>query len=205
MRFIKGGFYWKIISLAVFGAFLSVVPVSAAEFSADMIQKTPQATIKGKVYVKGTLFRQEMEIMGQRQITLFNRDKNTIVVLMPQNRMYMEMPASAGGQNLSSTDPKALKRMAKTKSLGTARFQGYRCEKVRYTFHDSSLGTMVQWFSKKLRFPLKIEMDGPGGRMVTEYRNIKEGNLSDSLFRIPRGYQKMSMPGMMRGMGGMRR
>jgi hypothetical protein len=32
--------------------------------------------------------------------------------------------------------------------------------------------------------------------MVTEYTNIKEGGVNDSVFEVPRGYRKMSMPGM---------
>jgi D-ribose pyranose/furanose isomerase RbsD len=37
--------------------------------------------------------------------------------------------------------------------------------------------------------------------MVMEYRNIDEKTVSDALFEIPSGYQKMSMP-MMPGMPG---
>jgi outer membrane lipoprotein-sorting protein len=55
---------------------------------------------------------------------------------------------------------------------------------------------MTQWFSKKLNFPIKMEMDGPSGHVTTEYKNIKENGLSSSLFEIPAGYQKMPMPAM---------
>jgi hypothetical protein len=32
--------------------------------------------------------------------------------------------------------------------------------------------------------------------MITEYQNIKEGGVSDSLFKIPAGYTKMVIPGI---------
>jgi hypothetical protein len=37
---------------------------------------------------------------------------------------------------------------------------------------------------------------GPHGKIVTEYQNIKEGAVPDSSFIIPADYQKMPMPGM---------
>jgi hypothetical protein len=44
-----------------------------------------------------------------------------------------------------------------------------------------------------------MEMDGQSGHMFMEYRNIREKTVPASLFNIPGGYQKMSMP-MMPGM-----
>jgi hypothetical protein len=39
--------------------------------------------------------------------------------------------------------------------------------------------------------------------MNIEYKNIKMGGVKDSLFEAPPGFQKMPMPGMGAGMGGM--
>jgi hypothetical protein len=39
-------------------------------------------------------------------------------------------------------------------------------------------------------------MEGSSGPMSMEYKNIQEKKLPDSLFKIPAGYQKMSMPSM---------
>ena len=124
-------------------------------------------------------------------------------MLMPQNQMYIEMPASAQGNNISQMSKDELEKMAKKKSLGTGKINGYKCQKYQYTFNDKSLGTMTQWISTKLNFPLKVEMDGPGGRVTTEYQNIKVKKVANSMFEIPQGYQKMSLPGMMQGMSGM--
>jgi hypothetical protein len=58
------------------------------------------------------------------------------------------------------------------------------------------MGTMTQWHSKKLNYPIKVVYHGPQGDMVTEYKNIKEGRVRDSLFKPPKGYKKMGMPGL---------
>jgi outer membrane lipoprotein-sorting protein len=52
------------------------------------------------------------------------------------------------------------------------------------------------WISEKLNFPIKTEMEGSSGSMSMEYKNIQEKKIPDSLFNVPAGYQKMSMPSM---------
>ncbi len=111
--------------------------------------------------------------------------------------MYMEMPGMGDAVN----DPeyeKKLEQLAEKKHLGKERASGYVCKKYEYVYHDKSIGTLTQWFSEKLNYPIKTEMKGqPGGTdMLTEYKNIKEKRLPDSLFEIPPGYTKMSIPGM---------
>jgi outer membrane lipoprotein-sorting protein len=178
-------------------------PGYAAEFSADMVQTTPQGVFKGKFFVKENNFRQETEMAGEKQIMIFRHDKDTVWMLMPREKMYMEMKSDPQAQNVPQMDHRTIENMAEKKYLGTETVNGYVCEKNKYTYHDKSMGTMTQWFSKKLNFPIKMEMDGPSGHMTSEYKNIEEKKLSDSLFEIPAGYQKMAMPGMMPGMEGM--
>ncbi|MBW1743192.1 MAG: DUF4412 domain-containing protein [Deltaproteobacteria bacterium] len=182
--------------------FVLLSPGYAAEFSADMVQTMPQGVFKGKFFVQENNFRQETEMAGEKQIMIFRHDKDAVWMLMPREKMYMEMKSDPQTQNVPQVDHKTMEDMAEKKYLGTETVNGYVCEKNQYTYHDKSMGTMTQWFSKELNFPVKMEMDGPSGHMTTEYKNIKEKKLSDALFEVPAGYQKMSMPGMMPGMEG---
>jgi hypothetical protein len=175
-------------------------PVNAADFSADMVQKSPMGTMKGKAFFKGSNFRQEMNLQGRKQVTIFRKDKGVVWVLMPEQMMYMEMPTGSQ-QNTVPVDPDELEEMGTKKYLGKEKINGYMCAKYLYTPNDPSIGTATYWISEKLNFPIKIESDGPSGNMVMEYRNIDEKTVSDALFEIPSGYQKMSMP-MMPGMPG---
>ena len=188
-------FYLLIITV-VFLPSVSFNLVHASEFTADIIQNMGGMTIKGKIFVKGKNYRQEINMAGTKQIVVFLGDKGTALMLMPDNMMYMEMPAGKDTKKDPMMDQKRLEKIAEKKSLGKEKVNGYHCQKLRYTFHDKSLGTTTQWFSKKLNFPIKIEADGPSGRMSTEYKNIKEKKVPDSLFTIPSGYKKMSMPDM---------
>jgi hypothetical protein len=125
-------------------------------------------------------------------------DKGVTWSLMPEDKMYMEMP----GIGKEATDPeieKKIKDMAEKKSLGKEKISGYVCEKYQYIYHDKSLGVLTQWFSKRLNYPIKTEYKTESYHMLIEYKNIKEGRIADSLFEIPSGYQKMQLP-MMPGM-----
>ena len=188
-RLMLFGVSFFIIGLGI------AVSGNAAEFSADMIQKSPMENTNGKVFVKGEKFRQEMNMGGQNHIMIFQKDKGVVWVLMPQQKMYMEM--SAGGQqNMAPATPEDMEKMGDKKYLGEEKVNGYKCKKYRYTSSDPSVGTTTMWISKKLNFPIKTEMKGSSGPMSMEYKNIQEKKLPDSLFNIPAGYQKMSMPSM---------
>jgi len=183
-----------VVSLFIIGLGIAVSG-NAAEFSADMIQKSPMGNTNGKVFVKGENFRQEMNMGGQKQIMIFQKEKGIVWVLMPQLKMYMEMTAG-GQQDMSPPTPEEMEKMGEKKYLGEEKVNGYKCKKYRYTPNDKSVGTSTMWISKKINFPIKTEMEGSSGPMIMEYKNIQEKKISDSLFNIPAGYKKMSMPSM---------
>jgi outer membrane lipoprotein-sorting protein len=119
---------------------------------------------------------------------------------MPAQMMYMEMQ-SGGRQDMAPVDPDEIDKLGDKKYLGKEKVNGYMCSKYRYTLHGKSSGTAIYWISKKLNFPIKMKVDETSGGITMEFRNIQEKTVPASLFNIPDGYQKMSMP-MMPGMPG---
>ena len=190
---------WIFICIAIFltGTLLSI-PCLAAEFTADMTMKAGGQVMQGKIFVKGTSYRQEMNTMGQKQIMIFDGDKKTGWMVMPAMRMYMPLPKYDAGST-AMTDPDALDKKTTKKYLGKEKINGYKCKKYHFVFKDSSGTKMTQWISTKIEYPIKMIIEGPRGRMVREIKNIKEINLSNSLFKVPAGYKKMNMPAGMSG------
>ena len=185
--------------------FFRLSPLSAAELSADVVRTVGQEVINGKIYIKGDDFRQEMFMGGKKQVIIYRKDKQRVWILMSENKMYMETPTDACDQNMPQTDQDQIENKADKKYLGKEKINGYVCEKYLYVYHDKSMGSMTQWFSKELNFPIKVDFDSSSGRMITEYKNIEAKSLPDSLFEIPAGYRKMSLPGMMQQMQDMHR
>jgi hypothetical protein len=81
--------------------------------------------------------------------------------------------------------------MAEKIYLGDEMVNGYLCEKYEYDYHDPNAGSLYMWHAKKLDYPIKVDYSVSSFPMYIEYKNIKEGGVSDSLFEIPSGYTKM--------------
>jgi len=186
-----------IVSLS----YVTVLPITAfgAEFSADLVMSEGGDEETGKVFIKGKL--QRMELMEDGELSAINisrPDKGVNWNLMPDEKMYMEMSlAEIGYEDIESLESKS-----KMTVLGNETVNGYKCEKRRYESDDKAEDPVIVWFSPKLGYPVKIQTLAYKGEgdMVMEYKNIKPGNVPDSMFEIPKGYQKFAIPGMPAGM-----
>ncbi|NLI96680.1 MAG: DUF4412 domain-containing protein [Synergistaceae bacterium] len=181
----------RILFVAALVLVLSAALAAAAEFSAEMVMKGPDGqAMNGKVFVKGQKIRQEMQQDGETVVTILRVDRRLSWILMVDEKAYLEMKMRESSEDPSlveKTDP------AKVRRLGKETVNGFLCEKVQVTDN----GTVVtQWISEELAWPIKGEVKSPKGISSHEYRNIRKGGVSDSLFEIPPGFQKMAVPGM---------
>jgi outer membrane lipoprotein-sorting protein len=70
--------------------------------------------------------------------------------------------------------------------------KGYKCDKYLFTFSDKKMGTMTQWFSIKLGYPIKtVNKSDMMGEVITELHNIQKTSIQDDLFKIPPDYREM--------------
>jgi outer membrane lipoprotein-sorting protein len=171
----------------------------AAEFSAEIaMQGNNTPATHGKVYIKGNKFRQEFDMGGVKHISIMRGDKQVVWMVIPDQKVYMEMALTPQAKAKMMKMPQD---QAKMKLLGTETVNGYEADKYEATGTKGQASKEYVWVAKKLGMPLK--MTSADGSFSMEYKNIKEGNVPDSVFEVPAGYQKMSMP-MGMGMGGMR-
>lgn len=183
-----------ILSLVAFSA-----AALAAEFTADLIQKTPMGQFTGKVYVKGKNTRREMTMMGQKQVMISLGDKRVTFILMPQQNSYMEMRWRKKDEAMNVTSIEDLKKKGKVKYLGKEKVSGYTCKKYKYMPDDPSASPVMVWIANKLNYPIRMEFSSPQGNMSVIYKNIKEKKIPNSLFKVPADYQKIKMPFMPMG------
>jgi hypothetical protein len=168
---------------------------SLGQFSAEFIQKSGSGEVVTKLYVHNPFYRMEFEEAGRKGIVLVDTEGSISKVLMPEQKMYME---------IKSEDPRQLMRnpfqaldyfksTGAVKNIGKETINGYVCDK--YIIQHEGKDIMTQWFSEKLQFAIKI-INHSDEDMVLELRNIKEGPQDPSLFKVPEDYQKMDMSGM---------
>lgn len=180
--------------LVAAGAFLISAVCPAAEFSADMVQKTSKKTIKGKMYVKGDKLRQEITQGGEKEIVIFRPDKKVVWFLQPGKKTYMKVSQRI---IIGVDDPAVrarMKRIGTMKKLGTAKLNGYTCNKIQWSTKSGAKYVLTEWTSDKLKIAVKSEFKEPSGVSSVEYKNIKEGGVSDSVFELPKGYKRVQTP-----------
>jgi hypothetical protein len=164
-------------------------------------------------FVKGDQFR--MDIAGPRgggMYILRDQSKNTTYMVMPQQRMYMDMPAPS----LAETTPEAknpnIKMTGRKETVA-----GIECEHVEITSDGSQYDACVAhglgmfpmvnnpmgrgrgepppaW--QKLgrdAFPLKVQRAGE--QITFEVTKIERKSLDASLFAVPDGFQSMGAMG----------
>lgn len=181
-----------LISLGVFCG-----QAAAAEFSADLVQTRGGETSQGKFYLKGDKHRTEVTEAGQPSIMIMDVSNKKSYMLNPKDKTYLDLSAMGMGAGQTQTQSEEeLKKLGEWKNAGTETVNGYECEKKVFVYKDKSMGEMTHWISKKLNYPIKMFYQARGTTMVTEYKNIKEGGVDDTLFQVPPGYRKMAMPGM---------
>jgi outer membrane lipoprotein-sorting protein len=192
----KSGRGWHRICwplLAIILAITLAIPgwTLAAEFSAQMITRGAHTEgTQGKIYVKGDKIRQEFGGGEEAHISILRPDKQVVWMVMPGQKMYMEMPLTAQATGKMMQMPQD---EAQTKLLGTETVNGYAADKYEtVTKNNGKSAKHYVWVAKKLGLPIK--MTGPDHSFSMEYQNIKEGEVPDSLFEIPAGCQKMTMP-----------
>lgn len=184
----------------------SAVPVQAQlanlpQFSADMNSKIPGGgSTHGKIYFGGSKVRMDMNSGGRDVQIISDIAKKTSYMIMPQQKMYMEMNASGMAGHgrtpdvkpVDPTNPCANTPGTTCKKVGTETVNGRSCDKWEFAGqHDKR----TVWVDQKLHFPVKtVSSDGT----TIDMTNIKEGPQAASLFEVPAGYHKMDMGGTMR-------
>jgi outer membrane lipoprotein-sorting protein len=186
---------------------LSALPLLAqvpSSFSADMKFASPKGMSgTGKLYFAGQKVRMEMNMQGHGSIMISDQSRKIAYMVMPQQKMYMEMSTDRPGaqrgpdwQAYDAANPCKTVPDMSCQKIGTEIVDGRLCNKWKFTGTGKNAGsTRTVWIDEKTGIPIKTQMsDGT----TMELSNIKEGPQSASLFELPAGYQKMDMGNMMR-------
>jgi hypothetical protein len=179
-------------------------PAVAQQFSADLVMQGREAS-PGKIYVADGKVR--MENVGGPGVMLADARANSAYVLMPQQKMYLDMKMTGRmTQVFMPVNPNnpcpQWQEMAKEahkdasqwscKRVGNETVNGRST--VKYQAASPQGEVHYAWLDTKLNFLMKTQ--DPDGKGM-ELKNIKEGAQPASLFEIPAGYQKMDMQQMM--------
>jgi hypothetical protein len=167
--------------------------MGAVQFTADMWVKLhyqDEATTNA-LYVGDAKYRMDQEEDGRQVIVLVDQEAGMTYVLLPSEKIYMEM-ANDDLQSLMNDPFQAAKfteGIGEKSKIGSEEVSGYASD-IFAVKRDGDV-ILKLWVSEKLDIPLKIVIPGEGGRTM-ELRNIQEGELSGELLAMPDGYTKVT-------------
>jgi hypothetical protein len=172
--------------------------------------------------VKDNLIRFGTDMEGQKMGIIFNSEKNVMLMIMDEQKMYMEMPMDMINKQMDKKGNNTDSENKFTATGETKEIIGYASEKWLYEdeknkaevwltkdigkfkFFEGGLGGMQKtegWQSsieKSGSFPvLVINRDKSGNELNRlEVLSVEKKELDDILFTVPSGYKKFDMPKM---------
>jgi Ca-activated chloride channel family protein len=176
-----------------------LVPIHAAQFTADLVITGPRENYTFKLYVKEDMYRLK-KASGPMKYppfpTIVNRKTGLTWGLNPQMRQYVEVAEPERSMMMNPLVGWAMTRKGMTMSQGgTEKIGGYQCQTFEYREPGESQLAAKVWVATKLDFPIKEVRYGVNANPTMELKNIKEGPVNTALFKIPAGYTKVAMVG----------
>jgi hypothetical protein len=184
--------------LALAGSLALAQVPDIPQFSADMKMSGHEGhSAAGKIYWGGSRMRIDMNTEGHDVSMIHDITKKISYMIIPQQRMYMELSANnpmvGRTSDLKPYDPAnpcAGEEGYTCKKVGTETVNGRSCDKWEFTGPN---GNRTVWIDQKIHFPIRtVSSDGSSFDVM----NLKEGSQPASLFEVPAGFNKMNMGGM---------
>ena len=178
--------------------------------------------------IKRSMVRNDMQTDGHNTSMILDMEKREMIILMPEQQMYMTMPMREAAKAAQDAAQKADTKVELTNETET--ILGYKCKKLLV---HSKEGITEIWGAEGIGmfmmgggggpmgrgqapkhawenvlaengfFPLRLVTRSPAGKetLRMEAQEIDTATPSDSAFLPPPDYQKFEMP-VMPGMGG---
>jgi hypothetical protein len=166
----------------------------AAEFEAKTLETKKGTTTTGRLFVKDSKYRLELEQKGEKAVILVDSARKQVQVLNVDKKEYLEIPND--DFRVLSMDPFLAARYItgknKAQSMGTESVDGHACEKNVTLMQGKPF--LTQWISQKYAFPFKIVQQMGKQKNVVTLTDIKEKPVAEAMFEVPRGYAQMEDP-----------
>ncbi len=178
----------------------AVAKVDFSEISFEQVVTTPNTPPHTlKLFLKQGKMRAEVQAEGQQMIWIGDNAAKVAYMWLPAENVAMKVPLEQFEEQVGG-EPEidVVARQAMTgKLVGSETIDGKVCDVYEYETPD---GKAKAWLWREKAFPLRVEVTGAGGKVVSEMKNVQFGNVPDNLFQLPAGVQVMdfgALPGLM--------
>jgi len=172
-------------------------------YTADSRMTAGGQQIDAKIAVAGTNERRELTMRGQRSITLIDHKTQKAVMLMPAQKMAMDVAMSQAAGPTSPGDMKWTTQAVGPERVGNVDATKY---KVEGSNAQGSKTSGHVWATAE-RIMVKSEFDitdkGRTTKVSQVLSNLKIGPIDPTLFQVPPDYRRMQIQNMQQMMQGM--
>jgi hypothetical protein len=133
--------------------------------------------------------KQRIDPPGGMGWMLLDRNAGSAVMVMEQQRMVMNMPATASAGPMTNDLPPGTRFARK----GTAQLAGQSCTEWEVTMPE--MRSTVCMTDDGVMLRAVSDLPGNAGRSTMEATEVRYGAQDPARFRVPQGYQSMPMPG----------
>jgi hypothetical protein len=160
-----------------------------------------EGPMPGKIFAKGAKLRVEVKAHGQDAVIVADIKGGKASMLMPAQKIAMDLPASMSDKKLVSCPTGNIIGCLKSKGYkktGGEKVDGHYCEIWEGDeLYSNSKTHQKIWHPTDLKevFMLKsVTRTEKGGEVLTLVKDIKIAALDDSLFKVPGDFHKMKLP-----------
>ncbi|MGQ9756508.1 MAG: LolA family protein [Desulfotomaculales bacterium] len=166
--------------------------------SYEYVLTTGSEVMKGKVWLQDNRIKTDAVVAGQRMISFFDGETNTIVTYYPDQNRAVRLSADrqpktvlTPGEYAGGVDP------GKAKVLETVIYEGVRCRVVAVPGAGGKEEVRL-WVREDYGIPVRVEVTSASGeKTVMEYKNLQVGPLPPDTFELPPGVEITDLTTMM--------
>lgn len=187
-----GGIVSGVLSVLAVVSTAGAAEYTGPGFAADLLAAQNGGALQpvGSIYMSRSVLRMETNDGA----LLIDLNSGNLVMLMPDQGMYMEMPSGTGMAPDYESEPCAAyndREKQGTETVSGRATTKWRCLGQHKIASGPAPSDTTMWFDDTLKFWIREVRDSGE---TTELRNIEAGAQPDSLFKIPDGLQKLTMP-----------
>ncbi|MBI3805296.1 MAG: DUF4412 domain-containing protein [Nitrospirae bacterium] len=193
MNFVKQTLRALLLTWVSFGAsWAAELPEPKVEYSADSVVEAEQMTLKATIYHALDKERREQEKGSMKQVLILRKDKNLAWMLMPEQKMYMEMPSTQAKNKEIDLSNYKIERT----EVGKEVVEGVDTTKSKVVMTGAD-GASFDGFLWTTPEGITMKMDavaqgkGEKSQIKMTLKNLKIAKQDPALFEIPAGYHKM--------------